>query len=365
VISALLLLALKPDLQAQVDRLWRSTEVPGMVVGYAYADGRTGAAAAGFANLETKAPMEGDARILAGSVGKTFVAAYAMKLVEQGKLKVDELVSTYLGREDWYSRIPNNDTITIRDLMRHTSGIPEHVESADFVKAIFAKPDKRWSAEELLAFTLDKKPLFEAGKGWAYADTNYVLLGAAIEAATGKPLFSEIQRTVVNPLKLNLTAPSEGRRIKGLPTGYQMPGGPFGDAGPVLKNGQLPFNAQMEYGGGGMVSNAQDLAKWAVAVYSGKVLKASSLLAMIDAAVPARTGRGDKYGLGVMVRTGAQGTSYGHQGWYPGYLTEMEYFPSLGLAVAVQFNSDEMRKLKRPIRAFVAEIAQFLKLAAD
>ena len=76
--------------------------------------------------------------------------------------------------------------------------------------------------------------------------------------------------------------------------------------------------------------------------------------------VPARTGRGDKYGLGVQIRESAWGVSYGHGGWFPGYLSEMEYFPSKRVAIAVQINTDDMAKLGRRPRAVLAEVARIL-----
>jgi D-alanyl-D-alanine carboxypeptidase len=76
--------------------------------------------------------------------------------------------------------------------------------------------------------------------------------------------------------------------------------------------------------------------------------------------VPARTGRGDKYGLGVQIRESPWGVSYGHGGWFPGYLSEMEYFPDHKVAIAVQITTDDMRKLGRRPRALVAEIARII-----
>jgi len=89
------------------------------------------------------------------------------------------------------------------------------------------------------------------------------------------------------------------------------------------------------------------------------VLDRPSLKDLLDA-VPAKTGRGDKYGLGVQVRESQWGISYGHGGWFPGYFSEMEYFPEDKAAIAVQFNTDDFRKLKRRPRAFVAEVASLV-----
>lgn len=363
--SLLLALAIlspgEAELQAIVDKAVTGTELPGMTAAVAYADGRVIEVAGGWADKDRKIKMKPGDRILAGSIGKTWVAALALKLVEEKKLDLDGSVAGYLKEAPWYSRIPNASSITVRHLLNHTSGIPEHVQADDFTKAIVASPDKKWSAADLLAFTLDKKPLFEAGKDWGYADTNFVLLGAVIEKITGQPLFEMIQKEIVPRAGLKLTEPQQGRRIKGLVQGHTIVKGLFGLDGPVLKDGLLPFDPQLEYGGGGMVSTSGDLARWAVALYGGKVVSSESVKLMTTG-VPAKTGRNDKYGLGCQIRPSEFGETWGHNGWFPGWLSDVQYFPEKKIAIAVQFNSDNQRASGRPFRAIVADIArEFVK----
>jgi D-alanyl-D-alanine carboxypeptidase len=105
------------------------------------------------------------------------------------------------------------------------------------------------------------------------------------------------------------------------------------------------------------VSTAEDLARWARALYGGDVLARENLQKLL-AGVPAKTGKGDQYGLGVQIRLSPWGTSLGHGGWFPGYLSEMEYFPAVRLAVAVQFNTDDFRSLGKNPRFYVAEVAR-------
>jgi D-alanyl-D-alanine carboxypeptidase len=117
----------------------------------------------------------------------------------------------------------------------------------------------------------------------------------------------------------------------------------------------------MEWTGGGFASTAGDLARWAKALYEGRVLGKRELEQML-AGVDATGGRGagGSYGLAVQIRNSDWGRSYGHGGWFPGYLSEMEYFPEKRIAVAIQFNTDNVRQLKRGPRAYIAEVMRII-----
>jgi len=168
-----------------------------------------------------------------------------------------------------------------------------------------------------------------------------------------------VQRRILSKFRLKETVPSDSRVIAGLIPGYSQPNSPFGFEGRTIRDGKFIVNPQMEWCGGGFASTAIDLARWAKFLYEGKVVDRISLKELLDA-VPAKTGKGDKYGLGVQVRESAWGITYGHGGWFPGYLSEMEYFPQHRAAIAVQFNTDDFRKLKKRPRAYIAEVAEIV-----
>ncbi len=345
--------------QAKLDELRAGAEFPGATVGFALPDGRSASVSTGLSDVENKLPLSPTDRMLAGSIGKTYVAAVLLQLVEEKRLKLDDKISRWFGREPWFTRLPNAEDITVRMLMNHTSGIPEHVVSPPFTAALKSNPDKVWKPEELIAFIFDSKPLFPAGQGWSYADTNYIVVGMIIERITKKSLYREVERRILKPLKLERTVPSDSRTIPGLITGYSRPNSPFGLEGRVIVGGKMIINPQMEWTGGGFASTAEDLARWAKALYEGRVLNKASLDEMLRG-VEAKTGRGDKYGLGVQVRQSDFGVSYGHGGWFPGYLSEMEYFPEHRVAVAIQFNTDAGRTLKKGLRAYIADFARIV-----
>lgn len=354
---------LHQQITTKLSELKASADYPGVTVGFVLPDGQSGSVSVGYADLESKTALKPTDRMLAGSIGKTYVAAVVLQLVQEGKLNLDDKIATWLGKEPWFPRLPNAAELTLRMLMNHTSGVPEHVLDKTFLAAVKADPDRVWKPAELIAYILDAKPLFAAGKGYAYADTNYILVGMIFEQVTKKNLYAEVQRRLLNPLRLTRTIPSDRRVLPEVITGYSMPNSPFGYEGRMMQDGKFVFNPQMEWTGGGFASTAEDLARWAKALYEGRVLKPDTLAQMlngVDTPGGRGGGQGSKYGLACQIRPSEWGTSYGHGGWFPGYLSEMEYFPDKKIAIAVQFNTDAGRQIKRGLRAYIAEVAKII-----
>lgn len=339
---------LRRRLQQKLDELHQAGKFPGATVGVALADGTSFGLATGFADPKAKAAMKPSDLMLQGSVGKTYAAALALQLVGERKLGLDEKVEKYLGGEKWFPRLPNARDITVRMLMNHTSGLVRYEFREQFTRDLTASPSKVWKPEELVAYILDTAPPFAAGKGWEYSDTNYIVLGMIIERVTRSTYYREVARRILKPLGLRHTVPSDSRTIPGLVQGYAGAGNPFGGSDEMIVGGRFVINPQFEWTGGGMASTTQDLARWGKLLYEGKAFRSSLLPEMFDG-VAARLGPEAKYGLGVIIRPTARGTSYGHSGFFPGYLTEMAYFPDLKIAVAVQVNTSVPRAVGKPL----------------
>ena len=314
--------------------------------------------------ISVSSGMKPEQRMLAGSTGKTFFAAVALQLVKEGKLSLDDKVSTHLGKEAWYSRVQNAETITIRQLMNHTAGIDEYYELGNFMQLLRGNPDKTWTPEECIGYTLDRPPLFPAGTDWSYADTNYFILGLVLQKILKDDVYKVIVQKFITPNKLTNTEPSIKRRLDNQVVGISGPNSPFGITGPILVDGQMLINPQMEWAGGGFISNTLDLARWAKIYYDATFLS-EQVRAEMRKGVPAKTGKNHEYSLGMQVRPSALGTSYGHGGWFPGYLTEMDFFPDKKLAVAIQLSTDDFQKLKRAPRFyemfFAAEVIKHIQ----
>lgn len=353
--------ALKTALQLKLDEWHKTASFPGATLGVVLANGESFALSVGLSDRETKTPMRPADRMLAGSVGKTFAAATALQLIKEGKIGLDERIDKYLGGEPWFSRLPNAKEITIRQLMNHTSGLVRYEFKDQFTKDLTANPEKVWKPAELLAYLRDEKPPFEAGKGWEYSDTNYIVLGMIIEKVTGRKFYDEANRRLLKPLKLTDTIPQDGPRLEGVVQGYAGPNNPFGGKDEMIQAGRFAINPQFEWTGGGYASTAQDLARWAKILYEGKAFSPELLPQVLDGVPAPMLGRETKYGLGVIIRKTSLGTSYGHSGFFPGYLTDMMYFPDQKVAVAVQVNTSVGRNLGKPLGRVLIEVMEVIR----
>jgi D-alanyl-D-alanine carboxypeptidase len=334
---------IRDQVQIKLDQFRVAKGFPGATIGFVVPDGRSGSVSTGVSDLATKRALVPDDLMLAGSIGKTFVAATILQLASEGKVNLDDRIDRWFKTEPWFPRLPNATTITVRMLLNHSSGIPNHADDEKFFKALAANPDHTWKPEDVLAFVLGKRPLFPAGKSFSYADTNYTLVGMIIERVTGETLFAEVTRRFLKPLRLDHTVPQEGRVIPGVVNGYSSLTNLSGPQGAMIVNGKFTVNPQAEWAGGGFASTAEDLARWAKALYEGGLIKQpyfDQMLAGID------TGEKDKYGLGVEIGEGRWGKALGHDGLFPGYVSAMQYFPQHKVAVAIQINTDREKQLQ-------------------
>ncbi len=351
--------ALRSRLQATLDSIHAAGRFPGVTAGVVLTDGTAFGLASGFADTALGIRMTPNDRLLQGSVGKTYVAAVALQLVQEGRIALDAKVSRYLGAEPWYGRLANGSEVIVRQLMNHTSGVVRYEFKPEFTRDLTANPAKVWQPHELIAYLLDTPAPFPAGQGWEYSDSNYILLGMIIERVTGNTYYAEMQRRLLRPLGLRNTVPSDSRSIPGLVQGYAGPNNPFGGTDAMITDGQFAINPQFEWTGGGIASTSEDLARWAKALYDGQAFGQPLMTEALNG-VPARLGRDVRYGLGVMLRPTALGLTYGHSGFFPGYLTEVMYFPDSKVAIAVQVNTSVQRSLGGSPTRFIMALANTL-----
>lgn len=349
--------ALARKLQERLDAFHAAGKFPGATLGIALSDGNSFGLAVGLNDREAKKPMRPADLMLQGSVGKTYAAAVALQLVAEKKLALDDKVEKYLGREPWFARLPNARDITVRMLMNHTSGLVRYEFKEQFTKDLTSNPDKVWKPEELVAYVLDTQPPFAAGRGWEYSDTNYIVLGMIIERVTGRPFYEEARRRLLQRFGLRRTVPSDSRRIEGLAQGYAGADNPFGGTDAMIVKGQFAINPQFEWTGGGMASTAEDLARWGRELYEGRAFDPALMKEVLQGVAAPMLGPGTSYGLGVIIRQTPHGPAYGHSGFFPGYVTELLYFPELGAALAAQVNTSVPRSTPQPLSRFLVELA--------
>ncbi len=327
--------------QAALEQIVTESGVPGGVAAYVLPDGRMVKVAAGLADREAGLRMSPDARMLAGSVGKTFVGALALSLAADDVLDLDRPISTWLGGKPWFSRLPNSASITLRHLLDHGSGLVDHVNLPEFATLV-AEGNLNPARETLIALVLDREPLFPAGQGFAYTDTGYLLAGMVFEAVTGRTYYGELRRRFLDPLALTLTTPSDHKRLPGLVPGYLPVDNPYGlPPKTLVKPGVLVYDPSSEWTGGGLVSNAGDLARWAKVYYEGKAMGSDYLSILLKGGFKEDKQGRAKYSLGTGFGATPYGPAYGHSGWIPGYVSFVSYFAKSRVAIAVQFNSIE------------------------
>lgn len=326
------------QVQGVLDTLRAEHGFPGASVAWMGPDGAVHVRTTGFADPEAGLPMTPETRMLAASIGKSYVAAVALALEAEGQLDLDAPVSDLLGAQIWFARLPNHDNLTLRHLLTHSGGLPDHVELPAFQGLFLSlgRDDPAPNPEDLIALILDAPPLFPAGAGWAYSDTGYLLAGLAIGAAAGQPWAHVVRDRFLLPLGLADTEPSDRRSLDRLAAGFT------GMAGPVMRTldpeGWLIFHPGIEGAGGGFVTTATDLARWGRLLWSGGAMDAPYLDAMLQGVDTGAPGR--SYGLGVGIdRTGTEEIR-GHGGWIPGYVASLRYYPARDRAIAIQINTD-------------------------
>ncbi len=341
---------LAKDLQLTLNQLQAEQGFPGATAAVALGDGRLIKIATGMADVERGIAMTPDHRLMGGSTGKTYVAAVAVILELDGVWDLDDKLSRYLGDRPWYKDIANKDTMTLRNLLRHRSGVENYYDLPRFHELVAEMAKKgrgidEFSREKLIRFVVGLPPLFEAGKGYRYTDIGYILIGEAIEAVTGEDYFEVLENRLLHPLGLNLTGRSK-RRMAGITQGYAPDTGPLvpGITRMLADNGELKFDPALEFTGGGLVNNSGDMARWLVALYSGRAISIDAvrdITAPPDHPTDRENESGNYYGLGVFVRTHANGpTTWGHGGYFPGYRSAMQYLPEHQFAGAVQLNTE-------------------------
>jgi D-alanyl-D-alanine carboxypeptidase len=353
-------------LQQRLDSLHATGRFAGAQIGVALPDGSTIAVATGWADTARREAMTTSHLLLQGSVGKTYVSAVALQLVQEGRFALDDRIAVHLGNEPWFATLPNGPDITIRQLMNHTSGLVRYEFNERFTADLSAAPDRVWSPRELVAYILGTAPPFAAGQGWDYSDTNYIVLGMIIEKVTGRAYHDLARERLFGPARLARTVPSDRRVIPGLANGYAGPDNPFGGSDAMLVDGRMTINPQFEWTGGGIASSAEDLARWGKYLYDGRALQPETMRQLLDG-VPARLGQNTRYGLGVILRETPDGPVHGHSGFFPGYQAEVVYLPRQKVAVAFQVNSSVPGALGRgmsPAR-FALEVARIVAADVD
>ncbi|NIB38472.1 beta-lactamase family protein [Pseudomaricurvus alkylphenolicus] len=330
---------LDPSLTAQLQRILdaartdESSRYPGVIFRLQSPTGSWNGVS-GVANIVTNSVIDPGAKFRCGSVIKPFIATVILQLVEENLLSLKDRLSELLEPEIT-AFFEHRDSITVRMLLNHTSGIGEWTEEIDeeMLRGIFS--GKIFSDKELFAKAAKAGTRFKPGESYRYNNTEFNLLGLIIESKTGISWRDNIRQRILNRLALrNTLLPEPGNR--------KMPNNFI--SGYMSFNGQLldtsEFDPSMAGAAGGhaLVSNAEDLSVFIEALLDGLFFKQpttlDTMLTFVDTVEPEILGR-NAYGLGIgryLLPNGSY--AYGHTGGTAGYQSFVVHFPKEDITAA-------------------------------
>ncbi len=313
------------DALAELDRRVRAhledNNIPGGLVAVASRGRLIHLETYGMANVELAVPVTDSTVFEIGSISKQFVSAAVMLLVQENRIGLDDPIDRYLSvlPSEWLG-------VTVRQLLTHTSGIPDYEEIRSYDVYRF-----RLTPEEVIQIAHSRPMDFASGTGWYYSNTGYFLLSMIVERIEGRPLGQVLESRIFGPLGMTQTRMADPEAIiQHRAAGYW-----------VNKVGELinrnPTEASSTLGAGGLLSSVHDLAKWDEALYGDQLLSAESKAIMWTPAVlPDGESTGYAFGWGVRPYRGL--TSQGHSGMVAGFVANFSRFPEQEMAIIVFLN---------------------------
>ncbi len=282
---------------------------------------------AGLADRSTGQPMRPQDRVWIGSITKTFVSTVVLQLAAEGRLSLNDSAQKWLpGVITGHGYHPTR--ITIRQLLQHTSGIPDYTSSPGFLTPQSMRHRRR--PQQLVDLALRLGPPVHH---WLYSNTNYILLGMIIHKVTGHSPITEIRRRILAPLGLqNTFFPRTSTQI---PAPYA-----HGYYGPLdVTNLVNPSNA---WTAGAMISTVGDVARFYRALLTGRLLPPAQRRELLSAVPVNDSGElfAEHYGLGIYRVHLPCGVAWGHDGGYPGGFKSFAYTSPNGSRQAVMVYND-------------------------
>jgi CubicO group peptidase (beta-lactamase class C family) len=259
-----------------------------------------------------------------GSVTKQFTCACILLLAEEGKLSVRDPVSMY------FPNLTRAGDITLYDLMTHTSGYPDYYP-LDFVDRRMQKPI---AADDLIREYATGRLDFAPGTRWSYSNTGYTILGRVIEKVSGESFEQFLMRRIVKPIGMTHTVVAPDPANAGLARGHTSFA--LGPAESAAFEAHGWTNAA-----GAIYAPAGDLARWDIALMSGRVLKPDSFRLMTTPRQLA-SGKIMDYGCGLTISRHDNETVFTHGGAVSGFLAFNAFVPRLKSAVVVLANAEHV-----------------------
>ncbi|CAN5635901.1 serine hydrolase domain-containing protein [soil metagenome] len=343
--------SLDDTLRPVVTSLMAKMKIPGLIVAVQTPDRGSWQAALGVSDIGSHTPMDLADHVRVGSITKSMTATVILQLAQEGRLALDDRLAPY------FPEIDTNNA-TIRQALQLTSGVADYT-TTEFLNATATDPQRVWSPDELVATVAGEPPMFPAGQGWYYSNTNFVMLGIIAERVTGQPLRQLITDRIFGPLGMTgcsypepadaaIPGPSSRGYMFGLDWGRAAsPPAPL----PPLVD-VADFNPSWGAGAGAAICTAADMTIWGRALATGELLDPTmqtQRLRWVPAGDPHA-----KYGLGVVNINGL----VGHNGEISGYMSQTARRESDGTVIVVLSNVMIAPDLTEPATAISELISE-------
>lgn len=316
----------------------KAEQVPGLALAIAGPDGRLlYAKGYGWADVASQRATTNRTVFRIFSISKTYAAAVAHLMVQDSTLALDVPVGRYL------PELPSwRDSVTVRDLLRHTSGIEDYSDMPGYEAASNAG---RSDDPDFVDRAIQRPLRFAPGTQWSYNNTNYALVGRIIERVTGDSVATVLDKRILAPAGLRET--SSACPISGIATGY-TPAWRLRIPGDSLVASAQRNAHRWDLAVGGLCATAADVARFFALLVSGRVVNPTSLASMTR--LP--SGIAAKSGAGLWVRTDDEGMIYSHSGGGGNGTSEVFVFPRDSIVVAAITNrgGPDVARLLRAVR---------------
>ncbi|RZK96030.1 MAG: class A beta-lactamase-related serine hydrolase [Rhodococcus sp. (in: high G+C Gram-positive bacteria)] len=331
-------------LDEAIEKTMSMAAIPGAIVGVWGPDGKY-VKAFGVADKSSGEPMETDFFHRIGSVTKTFTVTGILQLVDEDKVALDDPISKYI------EGVPLGDQITLRELARMQSGLPNYSANEDFQKALLTDPQTEFTPQQLLGYAFTQPASFPPGQGFEYSNTNTVLLGLVVEKISGMPLPEYVTQKIIQPLKMADTSfPTTNAFPEPHAQGYteQTLDGKEATA--------TDWNPSWGWSAGAMISTLDDLRIWAPALATGTLLQPATQAQRLETVNAPGLASDVGYGLGIFDIAGW----IGHNGSLPGYQTVCIYLPEQETTLAIMINTDIAYEDSEPSTALAGAITEII-----
>lgn len=313
----------KKALQHALDRWQKVSPCLGCNVSLMDSQGNYWHGASGYTRLDMDNPLVPLRKCYIYSITKVFTAIRILQLVKQGNIALDEKVTMYL------DDLGFSAGITIRQLLNHTSGIPNYTDFSEYDSAVKEQPGQPWKSTETLRRASELDPDFLPGEGWKYSNTGYILLSQLIETITNESYSQNIYEHIIKPLDLHNTRVASDIDKGELTPGYSR----------KLNNEEILEDITTFYHPGWcqtevLISTTEDISQLFVALFNGDFIDRALLNEMCEfISIGYSVGTfypNPGYGLGLMIDPdwGTAGL-YGHGGEGPGFNTWVVYIPNI------------------------------------